>query len=475
MLKLRPFQRPIVKAVESPDWDIIAVSIPRGNGKSTLAAYILERTLTPGDSLFLNGDEAVLTAASIDQARLTFKIVRQALGEDGYRYNDSNTRLNATHIATGSRLRCISSTGKTTMGLVGVKIAVVDECGSFEVNGGRLQWDALVGALGKPDSPMKILAISTVAPSLTGWWADLIKAGTVGRTWVYALQGDAARWDVWKEVRRVNPLAAISPELRQRLRAELKEAYRDTSKRAYFTSYRLNQPTGDSATMLLPLEDWQLVTAREVPPATGKAIIGADMGGGRAWCSAVAIHSNGRCAAFALTPGIPSIADQEKRDLVAAGTYQKLVDADLLIVADGLRVPPPSMLWDEIRSRWGRPASVVCDRFRLSELQDAAGGDAGLVTPRVTRWSESAEDIRALRKISRDGPLAVVPESRLLLAASLSVATVKNDDQGNTRLQKLGHNNSSRDDVAAGLVLAAGAHSRAVTQARPRWRYRGAA
>ena len=136
------------------------MSIPRGNGKSTLAAHILERTLTPGDSLFLDGAEAVLTAASLDQARLTFKIVRQALGDDGYRYNDSNTRLHIQHQASGSRLRCISSTGKTTMGLVGVKIAVVDECGSFEVNGGRLQWDALTGALGKPDSPMKILAIS---------------------------------------------------------------------------------------------------------------------------------------------------------------------------------------------------------------------------------------------------------------------------------------------------------------------------
>ena len=475
MLKLRPFQRPIVKAVESADWDIVAVSIPRGNGKSTLAAHILERTLTPGDSLFLDGAEAVLTAASLDQARLTFKIVRQALGDDGYRYNDSNTRLHIQHLASGSRLRCISSTGKTTMGLIGVKIAVVDECGSFEVNGGRLQWDALTGALGKPDSPMKILAISTVAPSLTGWWADLIKAGTVGRTWVYALQGDVAKWDNWKEIRRCNPLAAHSPELRQRLRAELKEAYRDTSKKSYFISYRLNSPSQDESQMLLDLDSWELVTGREVPPAKGKAIVGIDLGESRAWSSAVALWSNGRCEVVALTPGIPSIAAQERRDLVGAGTYQKLVDSGHLIIADGLRVPPPEMLWSELRQRWGKPASAVCDRFRLSDLQDAAGGDAGLIAPRVTRWSESAEDIRALRKLAKDGPLSVAPESRLVLAASLSVAVIKSDDQGNTRLVKLGRNNTSRDDVAAGLTLAAGAFERASKETQVKWRYRGAA
>ena len=248
MLKLRPFQRPIVKAVESPDWDIIAVSIARGNGKSTLAAHMVERALTPGDKLFVKGAEVCLCASSIDQARIVFKIVRDALEPTGeYRFIDSVTRLGITHRPSNSKLRVLSSSGKTSMGLLGVRLCVADEVGSWEVNGGRLMFNALSGALGKPDSPMKILAISTVAPSLTGWWADLIKAGTVGRTWVYALQGDVKKWDNWKEIRRCNPLAAHAPELRQRLRAELKEAYRDTSKKSYFISYRLNSPSQDES------------------------------------------------------------------------------------------------------------------------------------------------------------------------------------------------------------------------------------
>ena len=60
-----------------------------------------------------------------------------------------------------------------------------------------------------------------------------------------------------------------------------------------------------------------------------------------------------------------------------------------------------------------------------------------------------------------DGPLNVGPESRLLLQASLAQARVKNDEQGSYRLVKRDpKNNTGRDDVAAALVLAAGAADR---------------
>ena len=95
------------------------------------------------------------------------------------------------------------------------------------------------------------------------------------------------------------------------------------------------------------------------------------------------------------------------------------------------------------------------------------------LVPRVTRWSEASEDIRALRKIAADGPLACEESSRLLVAASLSAVLVKNDDQGSMRLVKRGTNNTARDDVAAGLTLAAGAYIRSLTMPRPRWRYAG--
>ena len=52
----------------------------------------------------------------------------------------------------------------------------------------------------------------------------------------------------------------------------------------------------------------------------------------------------------------------------------------------------------------GQPELIVCDRFRLPELQDCVNGTP--VVPRVTRWSEASEDIRALRRMALDRPLA---------------------------------------------------------------------
>ena len=146
------------------------------------------------------------------------------------------------------------------------------------------------------------------------------------------------------------------------------------------------------------------------------------------------------------------------------------MSAGLLHIADGLKVQPVSMLADLITSTWGIPVGVIADRFRISELADA--GLHGL-EPRMTRWSESSEDIRALRKMAKDGPLSVDPGSAPLLEASLAVASVKNDDAGNVRLQKRGYNNTSRDDVAAALTLGAGAHQRRNKAPRRGGVYRG--
>ena len=64
-------------------------------------------------------------------------------------------------------------------------------------------------------------------------------------------------------------------------------------------------------------------------------------------------------------------------------------------VAQGLRVQPPAATLGEHRlSRWGVPARIVCDRFRLGELMDAIDKDGRRryprLEPRVTRWSDAA-------------------------------------------------------------------------------------
>ena len=220
--------------------------------------------------------------------------------------------------------------------------------------------------------------------------------------------------------------------------------------------------------MLLTVDDWQRVCARAVPERAGRPIVGIDLGAGRAWSAAVGLWRNGRVEAIAVAPGIPGLAEQEKRDRVPAGTYRRLAEGGVLRVATGKRVQtPPGALVHAIRAEWGAPEGIVCDRFRLAELQDCVNGIP--VSPRVTRWSSASEDIRSARALAADGPLACAPLSRALLAASLAGAMVKNDDAGSVRLVKRSSNNTARDDVATALVLAAGALARAPAPRRSRY------
>ena len=456
---LRPFQHRFIRHALAPGIDTAVLSLPRGNGKSWLAGHLATRVLTPTDELFQAGTESVLGAGSIEQARIVYRFVRDELEPSGeYRFADSAQRIGITHKTSHTRLRIISSSGKTAMGIVGCPLAILDEPGSWEVNGGQLMYDAIQTAMGKPNSPLKAVYIGTIAPAHRGWWPELVERGSHASTYVQSVQGDPEQWDNWREIKRCNPLTAISPEFRAKLKEERDEARKDSRLKGRFLSYRLNVPTADESTVLLTVADWKLMLPRPVPERKGKPIVGIDIGASRAWSSAVATWRNGRTEAIALAPGIPSIADQEKRDRVPRYTYQRLVDAGQLVIASGLRVPPVATLVKAMRTKWGTPRFIICDRFKLSALRDAVNFCP--IRDRVTRWSEATEDVVALRRGVADGPLQVAPCSQSLLLASLAASTVQNDDQGSTRLVKQGSNNEGRDDVAAAWLLAAGARDR---------------
>ena len=458
MLELRRFQTQFLRAVESDRYDLAALSMGRGNGKSALAAHILTRCLTPGDRLHVRGAEYLLGAASLAQARLCFRFVREWLEPTGeYRFMDSAQRIGITHPSTKTTLRVFSSDAKASFGIVGTPLLVLDEPGALETVGGELLADSIMTAMGKPDSRLRVVMIGTLSPMATRaghWWYDLIEAGTVDRNYVQLLQGDRETWDSWPTIRKANPLTAISPEFRTKLLSEKRAAVSDPRLKARFLSYRLNLPSQDSSTMLLLAEDWQRVLAREVPEREGQPIVAVDMGAERAWSAAVALWPSGRAEAVACCPGLPDVAAQEKRDRAPAGEYQRLVDAGLLLPSEGLYVPTAAQLIAACHSRWGAFKVIVCDRARLGELRGAAKGKR--VQERVSQWFQASEDVRALRKLARDGGLSVEVQSRALLTASLAVAQVENDTSGNTRLKKKGSSNESRDDVAAALVLAAG-------------------
>ena len=423
----------------------------------------MERCLTPGDPLFQAGAEYLLCAGSLDQARNVFRPMRAELEPSGdYRWIDGVSRVGATHKATNTKMRVLSSNGKTAFGIVGTPIIICDEPGSWEVVGGGLMYDAITTAMGKPDSSLRVIYIGTLAPLGTPghWWYDMVEAGSHASTYVQALKGDPETWDSWHTIRKANPLKAKYADSRAVLLEERDAARADSRLKARFLSYRLNQPTQDEAQLLLTVDDWKLATERPVGIPSGRPLVGIDLGGGRAWSAAVAVWESGRVEALAVAPGIPDLSAQETRDNVPSGVYQKLYDSGALRVSEGLRVQSVSDVWTAVCDRWGLPVRVICDRFRLKELEDVIRGSCH-VEPRVTQWSTSAEDIRAVRRITRDGPLSIEDVSRDLLLVSLSGAMVQNDQAGNVRLVKKGFDNKARDDVAAALTLVAGAFERA--------------
>ena len=453
----RPFQRQFIRGALAPGIDTAALSLPRGNGKSWLAAYIAAQELRRIQSY----QEIAIVAGSLDQGRIVFRFIRQMLGEQGWRYLDSTTRVGITR-ADGARLRVYGSNGKTLMGLVNTPLVIADEPGSWENVGGTLIFDAIQTAMGKPNSSLRVLYIGTLAPMATGpghWWYDLIMGGSWGSTYIQRLTGNPDTWDTWPTIRKANPLTAISPDFRQKLLEERDKARGDTRLKARFLSYRLNVPSADEAAMLLDVEDWQRCLARNVPPRVDAPIVGVDLGGGRAWSAAVAMYRNGRIEALALAPGLPDLEMQAKWDRQPPHLYRALEEKGVLFVEEDKHVQSPGLLWEMVLDTWGTPALTIADRFRYPELLDVARG--ANLEARVTQWSDASFDIRSLRAAVKDGPASIAESARDLLTVSLARARVENDKAGNTRMLKSDrHNNTARDDVAAALLLACGAFVR---------------
>ena len=75
-MQLRRFQEDFLSHAMRPDIDMACLSLPRGNGKSWLAAHLAARVLDPDDDLFRPGSESVVIAPSLNQGRIVYRFVR---------------------------------------------------------------------------------------------------------------------------------------------------------------------------------------------------------------------------------------------------------------------------------------------------------------------------------------------------------------------------------------------------------------
>ena len=165
-----------------------------------------------GDPLFVEGADNKLIAGSHQQARVVFRLLRAELGEDGYRYEDSNQSTKVLHLETLTRVVVHGANAKTLLGFLGVRLLVVDEPAAVSDE----MWAAIVGSCGKTKTT--ILCVGTIAPAtIPHWWPALLARGSRPGVHVTLLQGDREKWNQWSTIKAANPIAAVNPILKSTL------------------------------------------------------------------------------------------------------------------------------------------------------------------------------------------------------------------------------------------------------------------
>ena len=175
-------------------------------------------------------------------------------------------------------------------------------------------WDALRTSLGKL-AGQRLIFVGTRAPAAPdSWWPALLDAGSGPGTHIEVRTApDDAPWDAWPTIRAVNPMVMLNPALRRTILRERDEARRNETLRPAFEAYRLNRQVDVRSEVLIGVAAWRRVEVRAVPEREGRPVVGFDMGGERSWSAAWCLWENGRVEAFALCPGVPSLAERERQ------------------------------------------------------------------------------------------------------------------------------------------------------------------
>jgi len=234
------------------------VFVPRGNGKTTIAATIaLYATFASGEG----GAEGYAAATTRDQARILFDAARHMLRDAPQVARDLDVEVGINAISsrtTASRLKPVSSDAKTLDGL-SVQVAVLDEIASHKT---REVYDALLTAMGKRRQPL-LISISTATGNTSGVgkllfdYSVAILEGTKEDDRVFALlYGVDPEDDLWDEAtwRKASPSwgTSVIPDA---VRSIMKQARNDASQESSARTRLLNMWIG-SDDALFSMRDW---------------------------------------------------------------------------------------------------------------------------------------------------------------------------------------------------------------------------
>lgn len=468
-LEILPWQQAILSDLADPDKRIIALSLGRGNGKSSWVAAL--------SCLYLAGPwaqprgDVLVVASSFGQGRVTiFETVKAFMADrltdkNRWRVLDSMQHASIEDRSTGSRLRVVGADPDRILGAAPAAL-ILDEPAAWPANDRDRMFSALLTSRGKVEG-CRMLVLGTRSGDSAHWFESLLHGGDAGADAVHLYSCsqtvDVLDRDEWL---RANPSLPFFPELEAAIAADARMAAADSNLRRSFMAYRLNAGLSDLEPYLLDVATWRdRCEVDDLPARKGQGYLGVDLGGSSAMSGASMYWpASGRVESMAAFAGIPSLRERARADSVG-DAYQSMADRGELVVQDEAHTVDVGRFLREVVRRWGRPASISCDRYREAELRQALM-KAGISAPLVFRgagWKDGAADVRAFRRAVLEGRVKSA-RSRLLRFA-LSEARVAVDAAGNEKLAKgsEGHRRvRARDDAVASLILsvAAGVQSK---------------
>ena len=471
-----PWQSRFIRGAFAPGTQSAALSVARGNGKTALLSGIACATLD--GPLMVRRGETVIAASSFEQGRIAFEHCLGFMGDkladkSKFKVWDTAQQARIECRESGARVRCIGSDPRRAHGLAPV-LVLADEPAQWPESTGEKMVAALRTAAGKqPHS--RFVALGTRPADETHWFGKMLTGGAD-----YA-QTHAARPDDAKFQRRTwakaNPSLAHMPDLLAAIRTEAGQAKRDPGLLAAFEALRLNLGTSDTAvSTLLDAGLWQAIEGEAEP--SGPVVYGVDLGTSAAQSAVAAFWpETGRLESLAAFPCEPGLAERGLRDGVGNLYDQCAARGELLTL--GQHTSDVRALIEAALVRFGRPARIVCDRWREAELRealDAAGVPPAALAFRGQGFRDGAEDVRSFRRACADGRVTPVPS--LLLRSAMAEARTVSDPAGNSKLSKGsqgGRRMRARDDAAAAAIVAVADGSRQPARLQRAWTYRGMA
>ena len=471
--KVLPWQFGVLKSVAM--YRETALTISRGNGKTTFIAALACSAITPGKAMFVPRGEVLIAAPSMQQGRICFEHIREFMRPDMYEWVDDelllkrkiwkenfNThQMEISHKPTGTKLKVIGSDPKRAHGLA-PSMLICDEPAQFE-SGGDVFYAALRTSLGKQANP-RMLVIGTRPRSPLHFFSRLLFNPPDGtNSIIYAAeQKDVEDGGAYKirTIKKANPsynhLSALRTEIK-----EFKEGARKQGgiRRAQYYALYLNMGTSeaDDTEDAVDAEQWEVITKKSIPQRQGDVAIGVDLGGGNS-LSACALYwyETGRLECWGCVPAFPPLQERGERDGVG-GAYIEMHDMDVLRVhgqketrnSDFLR----EIFQDAEDYDW---LGVACDRYKINAVKqavlDAGYGDDIIVDRAVGMGSDGWDDLNLFRTAILEEYLR--PGVNLALEHAIMSAVVKRDRNGNASLDKSWQR--GRIDVLQAVIHAVG-------------------